>query len=334
MASYLRALAPKGQTSVVTAILVWVLASYPSAIAGGSFPQATQNNQAIPESAVQQMERKLLCRVYSNDPLDKRLQRLELLVFGATQFGSDKERWAQLQRTVAEQAGKGSPKASTRALSKKGNNANNEGPAIDLLEKEILKKTFANELPTKRLDRLEAKVFGQASPNMPSTSRIDRLRKATGLPAGPEGPQTAIRPYGDGTMPNFPLGEGINGDPFSMLPQLGGNDPQISEMVKEMQRQMRQFDQFGMPGTGAKRLPNMPNMPKNGQYDLRFYYLGPDGKPYEYHLGTPDSNKPFGGLNPSPNANPGSKDTKKSPIPGLKVPDTNQIPPYGDPNMI
>jgi hypothetical protein len=284
----------------------------------------------INESRLTALEQRLLQRQYARDPLDKRLQRLELLVFGATQFGGDSERFAHLQRAVTEQSAKSTlkNKSAGKRFQDNSPNSSKEAVAIGELEKEILKQSFAIEPASKRLDRLEAKLFGQASPNMPSANRVERLRRAAGLDSGLQGPQTAIRPFSEehGMMPNSPFSNRFNVDPFGAMPGLDQSDPQMTEMMKQMQRQLRQLEGFG----GVPLNPKVPNLqtPNNGQFDIHFFYQDPDGKSRSYHFGNPP------GLGEKPEMPKNPQQTKKSPIPGLKVPDTNEIPPYGDPNMI
>lgn len=269
----------------------------------------------LPEAQLEAVERKLLQRAYAHDPTDKRLQRLELLVFGATQFGSESERWSQLQKTLAERSKEEKGSRHGQTESKSSNNASRD---LNLLEQEVLKKTFANESANQRLNRLEAKLFGQPSAGMTVERRIERLKRTTGLVDSLEGSQTAVRPFsqGEGNVRPFasPYGQMMPG-----FPDFGGSDPQMRELLREMDRQMRGFDRFGDSG----RPGLMPN-PRGGQFKFKFYYQGPDGKPHIYE-------SPGG----KPESTPAEPKGQKRPIiPGLKVPNTHEIPPYGDPNSI
>jgi hypothetical protein len=274
----------------------------------------SQGGVGLPEAEVSGVESKLLQKTFAQDPIEKRLQRLELLVFGATQFGTTKERWQQLNSALAEQK---KEQLSRRPGQRQGK-VGGKGEDVAILEREVLKKTFANEPVGKRLDRLENKVFGQSTGTMAAESRVERLKRTIGLPEAQSGPQTAISPYGGepGLRSGLPLGRPFGGQVLPGFPEFGQSDPQMRELLRQMEQQMRGLDQFGNGQIN-------PNMPKNGQFSFRYFYQGPDGKPHYYES-----------PNAKPDSNPGFKGQKKPLIPGLKVPNTNEIPPYGDPNSI
>src|SRR5579883_1806379 len=285
--------------------LSFILGLWQPTMAGAAVPKPPQSS-SVSEAELTAVEQRMLQKTFPQDPLEKRLQRLELLVFGATQFGSDSERWQLLQRSLAERKGQNKPRRKEGA-----------GEEVAALEREILKRTFAGEPTSKRLDRLEAKVFGQSNATIATQARIERLKRATGSVGPEESQQTAVNPYG--------LGRGLSPrtDPFMnpMMPGFPGfmsGDPQMREMFRQMEQQMRELDQYG---SGRQTIPNMPG---NGQFDFHFYYQGPDGKPHSFHSSP----------NRVPDGNPVPKEQRKPAIPGLKVPNTNEIPPYGDPNSI
>lgn len=274
-----------------------------------------ENRSAVSDTQLQAVEQRLLQKAFTHDPIDKRLQRLELLVFGATQYGTDAERWAHLQQSLPKKEG-------MRIASKQMiPSAGSDRLAISALEEQILKRTFVSENAAKRLDRLETKVFGQASPNMASQTRIERLKRTAGL-AGP--PETTVQPFGSetGAPSGLPFSERFNSLPFSHIPGMSRADSQVAEMFRQMENQMRQFNRFG--GRGLEN-PN-PNLPKNGQLQFHYFYQGSDGVPHYFDF---PGGEPHGTPNPNPKAKP-----EVPSIPGLKIPNTDEIPPYGDPNMI
>ena len=282
-------------------------------MAGAAVPKSPQTS-VVSDAELSAVEHRLLQKTFPQDPIDKRLQRLELLVFGATQFGTDIERWQGLQHSLAErkkEEGQNKPRRAETA---------NAAEDVAMLEKEILKKTFAAEPTTKRLDRLETKLFGQPTATMAAQNRIERLKRATGSVVGDDGQETANIPYrsGRGYGQRMPFGDPFNGQVMPGFPSMMQGDPQMREMLRQMEQQMRELDQFG---NGRQQMPNMPG---NGQFDMRFYYQGPDGKPHYFHSSP----------NRTPDGNPSPKEQRKPAIPGLKVPSTNEIPPYGDPNSI
>lgn len=252
-----------------------------------------------------------------DDPLPKRLQRLELLTFGATQYGSNLERWRNIKHYISQAGtnknnGNGQPQSSSAPA--------NISTSLNALEKYVFKKTFSGEPTARRLDKLEAKLFGQPSTSMPAAERIARLQRTLGVNASPH--EMAELPNG-GLPPMF---RDFSGDMLD--PEWGGMNSQMAQMLQEMQRQMQ--------GQGIDQLPG------NGQYEFRYHIYGsPDGG---FRIG-PDSD-------PNITPNPGFKGQKRSPQrkqapPPERMPDFNapqmipqpgppaeSIPSYNDPNFI
>lgn len=84
----------------------------------------------ISEEQLAAMEQKLLQKTYSNDPLPKRLQRLELSLWGATQYGNDEQRWHNIKQYLS------SAKTPNRA----GKSQSNISASLNELEKYIFKR--------------------------------------------------------------------------------------------------------------------------------------------------------------------------------------------------
>jgi len=253
-----------------------------------SLPQpAPPSSSSVPNKQLEAFEQKLLQHTFPQDPIDKRLQRLELLVFGATQYGSDFQRWQELQKAAnAESANK--PKRA------------DEANVVSTIEKQILKKTNTGMPIETRLSQLETKLFGSASPAMPTRQRIERLAKTIGMEEPFESNETAIRPRSfSGTSPDGSFSFHVYGDPG----QLKQMNPQISEMMEQMDRQMRQFERFGNHMFDEPDFNNLPNGGYNFHYDFQ----------------TPPSIKP---------------PTKNLPGARMKTAPPDYIPPYGDPNSI
>ncbi|CAN5347727.1 hypothetical protein BH10CYA1_BH10CYA1_16870 [soil metagenome] len=241
------------------------------------------------------LERRYFGRVYDKDATDKRIQRLELLLFGATQDGGMVERLDRIQESAAEHA---KPAKSNLSLAA-------DTASIAALERKILKKSFDAETPMQRLGRLESKVFGQASPSMSIGDRVFRLKKILNvdtpsisrLPVSPElGGMGAIGRLGVDSGDNdlaSPFGS------FSYAPfALGRGDDmaqQMNEMIKQLNKSLR----------GIHRLPDgAPNVSP---------FSGPNVSPFSQPNGTPFV-QPFR-VTPQPN-----RDT--------------ELPPYLDPNSI
>jgi hypothetical protein len=246
-----------------------------------SLPQPAPSSSSVPDKQLEAFEQKLLQHTFPHDPIDKRLQRLELLVFGATQYGSDLQRWQELQK-AANSDGANAPKKA------------DEASVVSSIERQVLKKTNATMPIGTRLSQLETRLFGQASPAMATRQRIERLAKTIGMAETFQSNETALRPR-IGTSPDGNFSFHVYGDPG----QLKQMNPQMSDMMQEMDRQMRQFERFG-----------------NHMFDERDFNMPNGGYNFQYDYQTP----------------PSGKAPKK--LPGLKTAPRDYIPPYGDPNSI
>jgi len=196
------------------------------------------------------LEKRFFSRTYEMDPLDKRLQRLELMLFGSTQSGSLAERIERIEQTAAD---RGQPTMGGKSVMKQNND-------IALLEKKMLKKSFADESAPQRLSRLESKVFGQPTNGMSTADRIERLKKIAGVTTAPEITQFSERTDGDSSM-MMPFGFNYSSPFGSSRPEI----PQIDDMFKQLNKNLRGLHRSpdGMPnyGTpdGAPLIPRMPN---------------------------------------------------------------------------
>lgn len=176
-------------------------------------------------------EERLLGRQYPQDPIDKRVQRLELLLFGATQDGGLSDRLSQLRDAIAAT---GAAKSSSA----------NAGETVKMLEQRVLKSTFPRDQLSQRLSRIELKVFGKASPAMGANERIDRLKRTLGIG---EAPPIANSENG---MPNFngqfraftmPFGDSAG------MPDPNELNRQFSQMFKQLNEQLRTMPNHQMP---------------------------------------------------------------------------------------
>lgn len=273
------------------------------------------------------LEKRYFGRVYEKDATDKRIQRIELLVFGATQDGGMIERLDRLQKAAAD-----------HAKNSKANGAQGADTAsISALEKKILKKSFDSETPAQRLARLESKVFGQPSPSMSIGDRVFRLKKILNIetPAisklppyfdGPAGgnrggtiapfskttPHSgnsmspfgggSMSPFGGGTMSPFggsalsPFGDDTMSPfgGFAYAPFAGGRGDEITQQMNEMMKQLSK--------------------------SLRGIHRLPDGAPNMAPFGGPGGIRPFG------------ESFRRGTIPPQNR--DNELPPYLDPNSI
>ncbi len=144
------------------------------------------------------LEKRLFSRAYQHDPPEKRLERLECLVFGASsQSGSNDERFKRLKEAIAkndQEAAKAVREQGRKVISEKkaatsqpsGNKRESSSvqyPILNTLEWRALQKTYGKESLDQRLDRLETQLFGQPSTAMSYVDRIERLKKIIGIAA-------------------------------------------------------------------------------------------------------------------------------------------------------
>lgn len=197
---------------------------------------------------------------YPSDPGDKRLERLELLIFGTTQDGTLEERLARLSKAIVERDAQSSSKTSEAkpppAATKEPavqNKSSEQYAVLNTFEWRVLKKTYPTESLDERLGRLETKLFGQASPAMSYFDRVERLKKTLGigsvteLPKGGMGPSSKAKPRGQwgDTLPSSPVPNIVPG-----FPEFGSSDifGPLSDIMRQMQKQMSDLSKLP-PGT-------------------------------------------------------------------------------------
>jgi hypothetical protein len=307
-----------------------------------------QSAAAEPNTAeLEKLETKMFSRHYPNDPVEKRVERLELLVFGATQGGSLDERWANISKVIKHRqnpeatvpqssgASAGAPKSADSAP-QKGNY-----PAVDSLEWRVLKKTYRTEPIAERLSRLETKLLGQANPNMALFDRVERLKKIGATVAGGNSPRSSplVPPGMLGPMPKgyprempFAFGDQFPDSagpmsPFSMQPFSGSGDDSMnfgslnrmmSEMMTQMNKQMRDLKNLP-PGTYQYRLE--PGDPTAGVTPFKLIPSQPGVQP-----GT-QPRKPG-------QASPFNQNSPFQLMPRTAPSIPENLPPYADPNSI
>ena len=143
------------------------------------------NNNPQIGNQLTQLENKILKSTYTFDPLEKRLDRLELEVFGDT--NSDYEYEERLSKLIASTGFNYNNPSFNDNLSSQNNekqfNQNYEKedssvsyPMVDTLEKEVFNRSFASDDIYNRLTRLEKEVYKKTSENLPLSDRIDTLK--------------------------------------------------------------------------------------------------------------------------------------------------------------
>jgi hypothetical protein len=272
------------------------------------------SNAEITEEQLATTEQKLLQKTYAGDPLPKRLQRLELSLFGATQYGSNNQRWHNIKSYL-----------SNADTSKK-----NISSSLNELEKYIFKKTTPAESASLRLNKLETKLFGKPSPSMPIAYRISRLKRTLGLAAGPDG----MAELPNNLPPSFRGMPGMELAPGMPVPGFGNNfgfeggdrnDPnfdQFESQISQLFRQMEQMQQMQqMQPHGFEQPHDSEQAPG---YDEHHFYM----------YSTPDGGFKWG-TESNPNFNPGSPQQKSKKLkPDNSIPNSGKAPALPAPHLI
>jgi hypothetical protein len=235
---------PRQVSSVIRLIgmVAIVVTSVTASFAANGAPPAVQ-----PRGDLAKWEQQCLGQAYEKDPLDKRIQRLELLLFGTTQDGSFSERLEHIHSAIASRQAVHLSKASVSG-------------SISQLEQRILKKTFITETAEERLTRLETKLFGKPSPAMATGDRVDRLKRTIGLgeppPIAQSDPQEMLNrrwPHGFNNMP-VPFGY-QSMDPNDL-------NQQMNDMFRQFNQQLRQMHRLP---EGESITPQVPQFTDPGQ---------------------------------------------------------------------
>lgn len=146
--------------------------------------QRTAPDKSFSASSLGLLENRFFSHAYAHDPVEKRLERLECLIFGSMKDGTNEERLSRLSKTVSMRSASPIPveKAAPGASGSQAEAGNStQYPILNTLEWRALKKTFAAESLDKRLDRLEGSLFGQPAQGMAYVDRVERLKKTLGI---------------------------------------------------------------------------------------------------------------------------------------------------------
>ncbi len=316
--------------SAVLSLCAWL---FPCAVCHAAGPSATGGKTPAPTAEASGaelglLENRFFSRQYLSDPLEKRLERLELLVFASTQEGSPRERLARLKNTLGARSGGPAAKAASQAAKSppKGSSLENmdsssQYPVLNTLEWRALKKTYSGESLDQRLERIESKLFGQPSPSMAYVDRVERLKRTLGiglttqapLSSMPTGPMPKARQRSQMLQDHFGWSTpGPSGEIPPAMPDLPdypsdqafGADISrtFAEMFKDMNRQMQELNKMG-PGQ------QWTFDPQTGTWSHRQFK---------------------GDLKPAQPGQPGAQPRLILPA----SPPPSDIPPYADPNSI
>jgi|AGTN01.1.fsa_nt_gi hypothetical protein len=176
-------------------------------------PIKTQRN---PFQELKGLEARFFVHDYDKDSPERRLQRLESLVFGGYQTGTNEERLDRLKDAISKHDSENAKtlneknKQITRAApATEEDNAPSKAsmptssqqfPVLDTLEWRVLKKTYQKESLDQRLERLETTLLGQPALALSYADRVERLKKIVGIDI----PQS--NPYLSMPMPKSQVG--------------------------------------------------------------------------------------------------------------------------------
>lgn len=149
------------------------------------------------------LENRFFFHSYAHDPLEKRLERIELLALGNVQYGTNQDRLSRLKAAIVER-----DRQAAREIA--GQSKGGNYPMISTLEWRVLKKTFTSESIDQRLDRLEKSIFGMPAQAMSYVDRIERLKKTVGI--GLPAPEPIAGAQAGGRRGPMPRSGGLNGD--------------------------------------------------------------------------------------------------------------------------
>lgn len=133
-------------------------------------------------SRLSTLENSILNITYPNDPELKRLDRLELEVFGTTYENlNSNERISKLSNTIGladekPNVAQNFNKMQTQEFPMESEDSSVSYPQVDNLEHVVFQKAFSQEDIYKRISRLEDKVFNKKFENLSLSDRIDALK--------------------------------------------------------------------------------------------------------------------------------------------------------------
>jgi hypothetical protein len=270
---------------MATMAALGLLYAAPALAANPSAPSPSPGaSSADPFKDLKSMERRFFFHEYDHDPLEKRLERIELLVFGSAQDGKNTDRLGRIRSAVvardkeaaqhlaeknraikAQPAAPAAPKATSPASS-------SQYPVLQTLEWRALQKTYSGETLDQRLDRLETTLLGQPSPAMSYSDRIERLKKMIGVETSsgaapkstqiPQGPtpralgRRQMSPFNSPYITPLPRGFDDNDDDDTTFEQDFHN--QMSNDLRTMMEMMQRMNRapgFRMPGGRGLVLP-------------------------------------------------------------------------------
>lgn len=230
------------------------------------------------------LENRFFFHDYNHDPIEKRLERLELLIVGGVQSGNNKFRLDKLKAMVQQRDSQAAKdlQARTKELKESKDHkdagasiADSQYPVLNTLEWRALKKTYKGESLDKRLERLETNLFGVPAVSMSYADRVDRLKKVIGIEqiqVNNSGklshPKIGPQPRAEGQLPldlrRMPMdGRSIVIEQFSQQFPNSMPGPEFKDLAESTMRFRKIFDQMQrmmemLPGMGTGAPSELP----------------------------------------------------------------------------
>ncbi|MDR3614631.1 MAG: hypothetical protein P4L53_13815 [Candidatus Obscuribacterales bacterium] len=288
---------------------------------------------------VETMEQSAFGHSFPDDPIDKRLGRLELLTVRERQTGSVAERLAMLKTAIAQKHG---PLNKSAASASKNASPTQVSAKLSRLEQNIMKKSYPQLAENARLSQLEKKVFGSEFPKLAAGERIERLQKTLGIGDG----DVAMSQSSPGFSQFYNFSGSINGVPFSM--HSGGNNAfssnpainrQLNDVFNQLNRQMQDMNGLNGMGPGSMMSPFdfgqglLPGMiPNNMPRSFAIPKMSPelDGDV----IPTPNHSPNHSNDRSNSQKRLGPRQFQQSPWQDGDDSEKNKLPPYLDPNSI
>lgn len=273
-------------------IAICLLSLTPAASAASPGKTAGVNPVAVNEFTLESeknlkiLENRFFFHDYNHDPIEKRLERLELLVLGGVQFGNNKMRLDRLKAMVQQKDSQAAKdlQARTKELKEHKENKTDAGasiadsqyPVLNTLEWRALKKTYKGESLDKRLERLETSLFGVPATSMSYADRVDRLKKVIGIEQiqvnsnnnNPQSQATGPQPRAESQLPfdlrRMPMdGRSIIIEQFPNSFPNGTPGPEFKDLADSTMRFRKLFDQMQkmmemLPGMGTGMQTDIP----------------------------------------------------------------------------
>jgi hypothetical protein len=125
----------------------------------------------IKYTMVDEIEKKVLKKTFSNEDIERRLSRLETIVYGGSVNASLNSRVDNLKTTVF----KNNQSTAEQSYSATQLNSDSVNMLLSKMERDVFNQVYSNDAVESRLSRLEMNIFNSASPEDTVDDRVERL---------------------------------------------------------------------------------------------------------------------------------------------------------------